>query len=146
MEGNKEFINKIKDLSGSELNEAVRDEKRNQIIDLVCRQTNYTREEAEENLKKHKGNYINVVKEYLNPTEKSETIKTPAKSTNQRIYGEIRGFMDKAAKNYELQKERNEYIQKQREKILMKQQKENEKVEISEVNKNKNKNQIDKSD
>ena len=48
MEGNKEFITKIKDLSGNELKDAVREEKRKQVIDLVCRQTDYTREKAEE--------------------------------------------------------------------------------------------------
>ena len=136
MEGNKEFINKIKDLSGNQLKEAVQDEKRNQIIDLVCRQTNYTRDEATEQLKKHKGNYINVVKEYLNPTKKSDMVNKTVKSTNQRIYSEIRGFMDTAARNYEKQKEMKEYIEKKREEMLQNQKKQNEKIEISEVNKN----------
>lgn len=144
MEGNKEFINKIKDLSGNQLKEAVQDEKRNQIIDLVCRQTNYTRDEATEQLKKHKGNYINVVKEYLNPTKKSDMVNKTVKSTNQRIYSEIRGFMDTAARNYEKQKEMKEYIQKKREEMLQNQKKQNEKIEISEVNKNEK--PVDKTD
>merc|ERR1711916_130876 len=106
MEGNKEFITKIKDLSGNELKDAVREEKRKQVIDLVCRQTDYTREKAEEELIKHRGNYMNVVKAYLNPNyAKEQENKVPDKSTNQRIYTEIRGFMDKAARNYEKQKQ-----------------------------------------
>ena len=66
---------KVKDLSGNELKQALRDEKRKQIIKLVCRQTDYTEEEAEQKLLQHKGNYMSVVKEYLNPSYIEETIK-----------------------------------------------------------------------
>tara|TARA_Y100000816_G_C25735145_1_gene387054 strand:+ start:31 stop:450 length:420 start_codon:yes stop_codon:yes gene_type:complete len=138
MEGNKEFITKIKDLSGNDLKEAVREEKRNQIIDLVCRQTDYTREKAEEELKKHKGNYMNVVKAYLNPNyAKEQQNKVSDKSTNQKIYTEIRGFMDKAARNYEKQKQMQEFIEKKREEMMKKQELENKKVEVSEVKEGK---------
>ena len=94
---NKEFISKVKDLSGNEFKNAVREEKRKQIIQLVCRQTDYTMEEAEAKLKEHKGNYMNVVKEYLNPKYKEDTAKKvqqhEEKSNNQKIYTEIRGFI-----------------------------------------------------
>ncbi len=138
MEGNKEFITKIKDLSGNELKDAVREEKRKQVIDLVCRQTDYTREKAEEELIKHRGNYMNVVKAYLNPNyAKEQENKVPDKSTNQRIYTEIRGFMDKAARNYEKQKQMQEFIEKKREEMMRKQELENKKVEVNEVKEGK---------
>lgn len=138
MEGNKEFIAKIKDLSGNDLKDAVRKEKRNQVIDLVCRQTDYTREKAEEELIKHRGNYMNVVKAYLNPNyAKEQENKVPEKSTNQRIYTEIRGFMDKAARNYEKQKQMQEFIEKKREEMMRKQELENKKVEVNEVKEGK---------
>ena len=36
-------------------------------IALIKTQTNYTEEEAKEKLEKWEGNYMNVIKEYLNP-------------------------------------------------------------------------------
>ena len=130
---NKEFISKVKDLSGNEFKNAVREEKRKQIIQLVCRQTDYTTEEAEAKLKEHKGNYMNVVKEYLNPKYKednAEKIKQrEEKSNNQKIYTEIRGFMDNAVKGYEYRKKVSEIINKKREELLQQQQ--NKKIDES---------------
>tara|TARA_B000000557_G_C20512224_1_gene332678 strand:- start:78 stop:491 length:414 start_codon:yes stop_codon:yes gene_type:complete len=130
---NKEFISKVKDLSGNEFKNAVRQEKRKQIIQLVCRQTDYTTEEAEAKLKEHKGNYMNVVKEYLNPKYKednAEKIKQrEEKSNNQKIYTEIRGFMDNAVKGYEYRKKVSEIINKKREELLQQQQ--NKKIDES---------------
>ena len=36
-------------------------------ISLIKSQTNYTVEEAKIKLEEHDGNYMNVIKEYLNP-------------------------------------------------------------------------------
>ena len=36
-------------------------------VALIVSQTNYTEEEAEEKLELWEGNYMNVIKEYLNP-------------------------------------------------------------------------------
>ncbi len=46
-------------------------------IALIKSQTNYTEEQASEKLKEWKGNYMNVIKEYLNPNfnKKKEEIK-----------------------------------------------------------------------
>lgn len=127
---------KVKDLSGNELKQALRDEKRKQIIKLVCRQTDYTEEEAEQKLLQHKGNYMSVVKEYLNPSYIEETIKKKDeyenKSNNQKIYSEIRGFMDNAVKGYEYRKKVSEIIQEKQQALLIQKQKEeqeNKKIE-----------------
>ena len=125
---------KVKDLSGNELKQALRDEKRKQIIKLVCRQTDYTEEEAEKKLIQHKGNYMSVVKEYLNPSYKEETIKKKNeyenKSNNQKIYSEIRGFMDNAVKGYEYRKKVTEIIEAKQEALIkQKEQQENKKIE-----------------
>ena len=137
MSHQKEFIEKIKDLSGNVLRDAIKSEKRKQVIDLVCRQTDYTPEKAEAELIKHKGNYMLVVKEYLNPTfiedKKREIENQNVKSTNQRIYSEIRGFMDTAARNYEKKKQMQEFIDKKKEELLAKQNEENKKLEVTEV-------------
>ena len=107
-----------------------------QIIKLVCRQTDYTEEEAEQKLLQHKGNYMSVVKEYLNPSYIEETIKKKDeyenKSNNQKIYSEIRGFMDNAVKGYEYRKKVSEIIQEKQQALLIQKQKEeqeNKKIE-----------------
>ena len=59
-------------------------------IDIICRQTTYTREEAESKLEAHSNNVSSVLKEYLGVTPKPEKKNT----INQQIYGELRTFMD----------------------------------------------------
>jgi len=73
-------------------------QKNNQEIDIVLRQTNYTKEVAIQKLKEHNNNTINVIKEYMGvkPTEK----KTPLKSFNQEIYKQIRIKLDSSMDEY----------------------------------------------
>ena len=83
-------------------------------IEVVMNQTTYTREEAIAGLQKHKGNVVQVVKEFLGVPEKSETQVVSgsgsAGSLNQKRYGVIRDFMDKAATNYIKTQERNKIV------------------------------------
>lgn len=74
------------------------DEKNNQEIDIVLRQTNYTKELAIQKLQQHNNNTINVIKEYMGvkPTEK----KAPIKSLNQEIYRQIRIKLDTSMDEY----------------------------------------------
>lgn len=78
-------------------------------IPIVCSQTNYKKEEAEEKLEKWNGDYIKVIKEYLNPNfekekqEKKEKKETK-KSINQQMMTEIRNFCDKQMTDYEKRK------------------------------------------
>lgn len=74
------------------------DEKNNENIDIVLRQTNYTKEIAIQKLEEHNNNPINVIKEYMGvkPTEK----KAPVKSLNQEIYRQIRIKLDTSMDEY----------------------------------------------
>ena len=75
-----------------------RDEKNNENIDIVLRQTNYTKEVAIQKLEEHNNNAINVRKEYMGvkPTEKM----APFKSLNQEIYKQIRLKLDSSMDEY----------------------------------------------
>ena len=90
-------------------------------VKLIVSQTNYTEEEALQKLKEWDGNYVYVIKEYLNPTflKKKEKKYT---SKNQKIMNEIRNFMDTANKEYverkKKQDEHKQYLMKVREQFL----------------------------
>ena len=77
------------------------------MIKFVVMQTDYSNEVAEEKLKEHGHNYIKVIKEYLNPTEKKAPTTTK-RSTNERMMDEIRTFMDTANRQYIQRKEYGE--------------------------------------
>ena len=104
---NEEFREKIKDLSGNELQEVVIKEKKQQMVLFVCRQTDYTEEEAREKLENNNYSGKDVVEKYLCPNKK---LVVEDKSVNQQIYGEIRGLMDGAMKEWERKKDANEKI------------------------------------
>ena len=72
-------------------------------------QTTYSREEAISGLEKHKGNVILVVKEFLGIPHKNEP-ESSTGSLNQKRYGVIRNFMDKAATSYIKTQERNKIV------------------------------------
>lgn len=73
-------------------------------IDIICRQTTYTREEAESKLEAHSNNVSSVLKEYLGVTPKPKKKNT----INQKIYGELRTFMDNINEQYEKRKSAQE--------------------------------------
>lgn len=58
-------------------------------IDLVCRQTNYTEDEATQKLSLHDNNPIKVIQEYISSSKK----EVPELSSNQQFYSNIRNFM-----------------------------------------------------
>ena len=59
----------------------------NEIITIICNQTNYTQEEAKEKLILFNNDYMSVIKDFLNiPIEKKKNIE----SLNQEIYKQIR--------------------------------------------------------
>lgn len=80
-------------------------------IEVVMGQTTYLREEAIASLEKHKGNVMLVVKEFLGIPEKNEPESGGSGgSLNQKRYGVIRNFMDKAAASYIKTQERNKIM------------------------------------
>ena len=100
-------------------------------IEVVMSQTTYTREEAIAGLQKHKGNVMHVVKEFLGVPEKNEHEKNGG-SLNQKRYGVIRDFMDKAAIGYMKSQERNKIVNE----MLEKQKKAREEAAASNTNTN----------
>lgn len=89
---------RFKDLSGVELQTAIKQFRREQIIKLICRQTDYTSEAADEKLIFWKGNYLHVIREWMNPNFTPEKKVKKYVSKNQGILGEIRNFMDEGVK------------------------------------------------
>jgi len=77
----------------------------NPLVNVIMRQTDYSKELAIEKLNQHNNDVLSIVREYMNPPiqEVKET-----KSTSQLIYGEIRSLMGNAAKNYRMKKEMEE--------------------------------------
>jgi len=77
-------------------------------ISLIISQTNYTEEEAKNKLEEWNGNYINVIKEYLNPNFKKKKKSVKKKSVNEKMMYEIRNFMDTAASQFKQRKAQEE--------------------------------------
>ena len=71
-------------------------------INIICRQTNYNREEAEQELDFCKGNVEQVVLQYI--TGSKSTLNPPkaerSGSINQEIYKQIRTVMDDGGRAY----------------------------------------------
>ncbi len=86
------------------------------IVNMIKSQTNYTEEEIESKLSQWNGNYLNVIKEYLDPNFKNKKKPVEKKSVNQMMMGEIRNFMDDVSIKYEQRKReskrKQEYINK----------------------------------
>ena len=79
-------------------------------IEVVMSQTTYSREEAIAGLEKYKGNVMLVLKEFLGIPDKNNTETSSGGSLNQKRYGVIRDFMDKAASSYIKTQERNKIM------------------------------------
>jgi len=107
--------------------EKMLDEKENQVIDFVLRQTNMEREEAIERLNEYDFDSIKVIKEHFGIKEKKQDNLV---SVNQQVYREIRGFMDKAAKQYRFTKELEKRKQEMLEFIKEREIKENENKKV----------------
>ena len=121
MEKNSEEVT-VTDSSNNISKQTMIEEKKKQIILLVCRQTNYSEEEAKRCLEKCNYNYISVIKNYMkkeqdnNDTSKAKTSDKEIKSVNQEIFSQIRTFMDNGVKKYERNKRMIEMYKQQQEK------------------------------
>ncbi len=78
----------------------------NELIQIVCRQTELTHEEAKDRLEKEQYNYMKVLNEYfgIKDTSKNKN-RMSTLSTNQQIYGEIRNLMDSGARSFRKEQE-----------------------------------------
>ena len=113
---------KTVDISGEELMrqraEAMEKQmanRRQAMIELIMRQTDYTEEVARIKLEDWKNNYLHVIKEYMNPNFQDKLeIPTPSSTKNQMIYGEIRNFMDDVNKQQLQRKRRAEQLEQRK--------------------------------
>jgi NACalpha-BTF3-like transcription factor len=76
-------------------------------IDIIMRQTNYSREECIEKLQNNNTN--NIIKEYLGISLQQPSIRK--KSLQQEIYYQIRNQLDSSIK--EFNKKQNEKLEKE---------------------------------
>jgi len=86
---------------------------KNELVKLIMSQTNYDRDLALQKLEEWNNNYINVIKEYLNPNFQKTNEKKKL-SNNQKIITSIRNFMDKASINYEKRKLYMEFLKRKK--------------------------------
>jgi hypothetical protein len=71
----------------------------NNNVQLILNQTNYDKEMATLKLKEWDNNYMNVIREYLNPNFNKKKKETKNKSTNQRMMTEIRNLLNSIENN-----------------------------------------------
>lgn len=83
--------------------------RKEEIINLIRRQTNYSKEEIIEKLEGNNYNYIPILNEYNGRSIIEENQKN---TTNQQIYSQIRNLMDDGAKRFRLQQEKAENYKK----------------------------------
>lgn len=84
---------------------------------VVMRQTNYDEETAKEKLIEHDLDVMKIIREYMNVSNTNMNTDNKVKSTNQKMYGEFRKFLDDASSKHYKRKEFEElqqrYIQQQ---------------------------------
>ena len=76
----------------------VKNEKIDEKIQIILRQTDYTEEQAREKLEKLNFDELSVIRDYFGITEKKESKKVI--SINQAIYKELRCHLDETMRNY----------------------------------------------
>ena len=106
--------------------------RKTEIVNLVLRQTDYTEDEARQHLESNDYDYLNVIKNYMNISEKPTEPKH--KSINQRIYSEIRSFMDTGVEKYERNKRIQERIERMRQLQYLQQQQQAQKEQKQTAN------------
>ena len=88
-----------------------KNKRHEEIIKLIMRQTDYTEEQCESKLLEWNNNYLNVIKEYINPDFYKKKPKIYS-SRKQGIMTELRGFMDNINRDYYRKKEAAERYKK----------------------------------
>lgn len=78
------------------------------LIDIVIRQTDYDNDKALEELEIFDFDPIKVIRNYMNPEKKIFYEQPAPKTTNQKIYKEIRTMLDSANAAYRKKKEDEE--------------------------------------
>tara|TARA_B110000444_G_scaffold260446_1_gene307438 strand:+ start:860 stop:1228 length:369 start_codon:yes stop_codon:yes gene_type:complete len=107
-------------------------------VEIIMRQTNYDKVLATKKLMEWDGNFMNVIREYINPSFQKKKEKKN-KSVQQNVISEIRKFMDNVSLGYEERKEKKENDVKKQEELkknMLKMMKK-KKMVINELNRKK---------
>ncbi len=107
------------------------------IIELIIRQTDYDENEAKNKLIEYNNDYIKVIKNYMNPSNKKKDDNINKQTTNQAMYSEFRNLMDSASQNYRIKKEKEDKINQLIHNINKEKKKKMEKVNEIENENNK---------
>jgi len=90
------------------------EDRENKLCEVIMRQTTYDKETALNKLREHNHNILEVIREFMGP---SKVLKETNKTTNQKVYGEFRKFLDDASIRYNrkklLNEKRKEFIYQQ---------------------------------
>ena len=81
------------------------EKRKDELAEILMRQTDYTKEQAMQELESVDFNVSLAVKKYMNPENTTIPDQIDPTTTNQKIYKEIRDFMDKGSMDYERRKE-----------------------------------------
>ena len=76
------------------------------LLDIVRRQTDYTDDIIIKKLTEHNNNIVDIIREFMNNGKKQSLPKNESyKTTNQKVFSEIRKLMDDASEAYRKKKE-----------------------------------------
>jgi len=98
-------ISKIKK---EDLREEIKKIKREELIKMIMRQTDYDEDKVLERLKYWNYNSLFVIKEYLNPDFLKKKEEKKKISLDQRMRGEMRRFCDRGQRIYDIKKKISE--------------------------------------
>ena len=68
-----------------------------ELVEIVLRQTTFSRDEVIEKLEKNENNYVKVIEEFMGINKNKQKNNL---TLNQQIYKEIRNVMDNASNNF----------------------------------------------
>lgn len=72
---------------------------KNEIVELVLRQTDYSKEDAILKLELNNYNFHKVIKEYMSSEKEEDNREKKKINVNQQIFKEIRNMMDSSERN-----------------------------------------------
>lgn len=84
--------------------EKIINDRKNELVQVLMRQTEYSQLDAEIKLKEYDYKIMDVLNNYHGCSKKNDN--SGLKTTNQQIYGEIRNLMDTGARNFRAEQER----------------------------------------
>jgi hypothetical protein len=92
-------------------------------IEIIMRQTNYDKNLATKKLLEWDNDYMNVIREYMNPRFNEKKVEKK-RSVQQNILSEIRYFMDNVSVGYE---------KREKEKVEIKKKKDLEEINLKKI-------------